>query len=397
MTKDDLSDDYVANLLKEDAKKSSQRYAQIGLGALLKRPTTNAPKPNVRFLRNILRETDSHNSALLAREAEEAKERLRQLQKERDGQRRHGHGESKKRRREHDEVDYGRLKRRRDHDHDHDEEHYKGSKRRHDDGQVKSSRRYESRSRSRSRSRSPKRSDKGRASRAPREDSSSDREAHNHKSRRKEHRSSRTRRDEEKHWRSRPSHRSDDTVRMKHSSRKRSSSTSSRTPSADRHRSKVSHKSSMSQAQSQSQITAEESDPLEDIVGPLLPKPGPPVRKRGRGAFTTTGTSVDAHFEADYDPSVDVRPSSDVEDDWEQALEVIRDRQKWNQQGADRLRQAGFTDEQVRKWEKGDEKTEEDVRWAKKGEGREWDRGKVVDEDGDIKLQAEGWGRLKGT
>ena len=38
---------------------------------------------------------------------------------------------------------------------------------------------------------------------------------------------------------------------------------------------------------------------------------------------------------------------------------------------------------------------EEDVRWAKKGEGREWDRGKVVDEDGNVAVQAD-WGRLKG-
>jgi hypothetical protein len=85
-----------------------------------------------------------------------------------------------------------------------------------------------------------------------------------------------------------------------------------------------------------------------------------------------------------------------LEDDWDQALEALRDRQRWKQQGADRLRAAGFTDEEVKKWEKGSEKTEEDVRWAKKGEGREWDRGKVVDEDGQVDVRAE-WGRLKGT
>jgi hypothetical protein len=104
---------------------------------------------------------------------------------------------------------------------------------------------------------------------------------------------------------------------------------------------------------------------------------------------------MDAHFADDYDPSVDVKPASD-EDDWEQALEDFRDRQKLRQSGAERLRQAGFNEDQISKWEKGGEKTEEDVRWAKKGEGREWDRGKVVDEDGHVELQAE-WGRLKGT
>jgi hypothetical protein len=37
---------------------------------------------------------------------------------------------------------------------------------------------------------------------------------------------------------------------------------------------------------------------------------------------------------------------------------------------------------------------EEDVVWTKKGQDREWDRGKVIDEDGDIELKAD-WGRLK--
>ena len=130
-------------------------------------------------------------------------------------------------------------------------------------------------------------------------------------------------------------------------------------------------------------------------MGPALPPPEPKVRSRGRGAFTSS-SAMDDHFSASYDPSNDVQPHSDLEDDWDQALEALRDRQRWKQQGADRLRAAGFTDEEVKKWEKGGEKTGEDVRWAKKGEGREWDRGKVVDEDGQVDVGAE-WGRLKGT
>lgn len=105
---------------------------------------------------------------------------------------------------------------------------------------------------------------------------------------------------------------------------------------------------------------------------------------------------MDAHFVPGYDPTVDVRPNSDEEDEWSQAIEAFRDRAKWKQQGGDRLRAAGFTEDEIKKWEKGGEKTEEDVVWAKKGEGREWDRGKVVDNDGQINLRAE-WGRLKGT
>lgn len=105
---------------------------------------------------------------------------------------------------------------------------------------------------------------------------------------------------------------------------------------------------------------------------------------------------MDSHFSSTYDPATDVKYDSDLEDDWDQALEALRDRQRWKQQGADRLRAAGFTDEEVKKWEKGGEKTEQDVKWAKKGEGREWDRGKVVDDDGLVDVKAE-WGRLKGT
>ncbi|EON66278.1 hypothetical protein W97_05671 [Coniosporium apollinis CBS 100218] len=82
MPAEELSDDYVAELLKKDAKSSSSRYAVMGLGALLPRRTGQAPKPNTRFLRNILRETDSHNAALLAKEAEDSRARLKALRKE---------------------------------------------------------------------------------------------------------------------------------------------------------------------------------------------------------------------------------------------------------------------------------------------------------------------------
>lgn len=105
---------------------------------------------------------------------------------------------------------------------------------------------------------------------------------------------------------------------------------------------------------------------------------------------------MDTHFSSDYDPSADVHPNSDSGNDWDQALEALRDRQRWKQQGAERLRSAGFTEIEVQKWEKGGEKREVDVKWAKKGEGREWDRGKVVDDEGDIDVKPE-WGRLKGT
>ncbi|KAI9813866.1 MAG: hypothetical protein M1832_006078 [Thelocarpon impressellum] len=137
---------------------------------------------------------------------------------------------------------------------------------------------------------------------------------------------------------------------------------------------------------------ASDTDPLEDIVGPLPPPPKPKVKPRGRGAFSAA-SAMDTHFSSNYDPSVDVQPDSEGEDDWDQALEALRDRQRWRQQGAERMRSAGFTDDQIAKWEKG-KGDEEDVRWAKRGEGREWDRGKVVGEDGNVGVSVS-WGRLK--
>ncbi|KAL8738855.1 MAG: hypothetical protein Q9190_007929 [Brigantiaea leucoxantha] len=76
-----LSDDFVAQLLSKDAKDSNIKHSNYGLQAFLpKRPTNNAPRPNTRFLKNILRETDNHNAALRARETLEARSRLRQIE-----------------------------------------------------------------------------------------------------------------------------------------------------------------------------------------------------------------------------------------------------------------------------------------------------------------------------
>jgi hypothetical protein len=396
MAKNDLSDDYVANLLKADAKSSTQRYAQIGFGALLpKRSTTNAPKPNVRFLRNILRETDSHNAALLAKEAEDSRERLRNLRKEEQrGSRREYAESSKRRKREHNHDDGRHMKRRREEGHEKDRDR---RERRDKDGDKSLSRRHRSHSR--------ERSEKCRRHHHRGSASPIDHERRSHRSKSTRNGDSRGKRDDDERRSARRSHRSRSPKRSKERSsqeqrssrRHRSSSaeSSSRNPIPG-NALKSSKESNHKRVSSHSLAREDDSDPLEAIVGPLPPKPGSPIRRRGRGAFTAAGTSADAHFATDYDPSVDVRPQSDEEDDWEQTLEVMRDRQRWKQQGADRLRQAGFTEEQVHKWEKGDEKTEEDVKWTKKGEGREWDRGKVVDDSGDITLQPE-WGRLKDT
>jgi len=124
-------------------------------------------------------------------------------------------------------------------------------------------------------------------------------------------------------------------------------------------------------------------------------------------------STIDTRFNPSYNPKTDVDLSPDEggqdgeRDDWDMALEALRDRAKWRVKGGDRLREAGFTEEEeVGKWEKnsglvgskddggGGEKGVEDVRWAKRGEGREWDRGKVVDGEGGVDVKAS-WGRLK--
>lgn len=142
------------------------------------------------------------------------------------------------------------------------------------------------------------------------------------------------------------------------------------------------------------------SDSPESVIGP---QPAPTIKARGRGA--RSNSSMDARFDAKYDPSLDVGlPLDDEGDDWDMALEALRDRAKWKKTGAERLRAAGFTDEEVRRWEGGggklgkheaSEKDVNDVKWGKKGESREWDRGKVVDGD-HVELKPE-WGRLKDT
>ena len=130
-----------------------------------------------------------------------------------------------------------------------------------------------------------------------------------------------------------------------------------------------------------------DSDPLEDLIGPLPPRAQSPVRLRGRGAFAAS-SGIDSRFSASYDPAADVQLNEGgLDDDWDQALEALRDRQRWKSHGSDRLRAAGFTDEEVSKWERGDGSKENDVVWKKTGERREWDRGKVVDGDGHIMSQ----------
>ena len=94
---------------------------------------------------------------------------------------------------------------------------------------------------------------------------------------------------------------------------------------------------------------------------------------------------MDSHFAHDYNPEDDVNLASEPDEereDWDMALEALRDRQMWKKKHAERLREAGFDDGQIEKWEKsGKEKDADEVRFISRGETREWDVGKTNVDD----------------
>jgi hypothetical protein len=146
------------------------------------------------------------------------------------------------------------------------------------------------------------------------------------------------------------------------------------------------------------------SDPLSSIVGPdpADHKTTTTIR-RGRG-FTRdahsggggkSSSNIDAHFSSTYNPAFDVDTddqdsnADDVEaGDMDNALEALRDRRAWRAKQADRLREAGFDEDEIDRWKKttsslqktrlGDDDGDvpREVRWKKTGEQREWDAGK---------------------
>ncbi|KAL8661350.1 MAG: hypothetical protein Q9202_005652 [Teloschistes flavicans] len=282
--------------------------------------TSNAPKPNTRFLKTIIKETDSHNAALKAKEVADARVRLRSIDRHEVRIEKHSRKDSRQ-----EGPDYLSLTR---------------PKLRGNGNEVHG---------------------RGPAKTTPR-----------------------------------------DTEHKKHNdSQEDPYDDEESTPSEARHshRHRLQHHRRADPLNGDhypapSPSPSSDSDPLASLVGPLPPPLG--LLPRGRGAHNSTTSNIDTHFNSTYDPSTDLNPTLPADsDDWDNALEALRDRARWKASGAERLRAAGFSDEEVRKWERGGEGKEEEVVWKGRGEGREWDRGKVVEHDG-VHTEVE-WGRLKGT
>jgi hypothetical protein len=383
------------------SRSPSTSISLLVLPILISRPPANKPKPNTRFLRNIIKDTDSHNAALLAKEAAESRARLQSLagneHRERKASRVGGGdirrrqlgdiaailgGGPPKRRKIEDSRMSDRESKRVDSSGDED-----GTKRKSSEDRKKKYRSREEDIKEGKRSRSH-RSHRHRSDRSISKDREKDKERRRrHRSR---SRSPREERGKESKYRDRSPKRR--RSRSREGGRREKSHRSHRRRRSMSVEDEGSDKGKAAVVKVQETKPVYDSDPLDDIIGPR-PPPLSQIRSKGRGTMSHA-SGIDSRFSANYDPTTDVQLDLDEENDWDQALEALRDRQKWKQQGADRLRAAGFTDEEIKKWEKGGEKRQEDVRWAKRGEGREWDRGKVIDEDGIVGFESN-FGRLK--
>ncbi|KAL0938019.1 uncharacterized protein CTRU02_207750 [Colletotrichum truncatum] len=366
MANDDiLTDEYVAELLAKEANDCSLKYSSMGMDAFCsdKKPA-NMPKPNTRFLRHIIKDTNTHNKNLLAKEAAESQARLKNLEHAEEKERRKRAGPQDIRKRQMGDIKAILGGRR-------EKSERSGDKSHKDD----SSPRRRPRDR---RSESPERSKRHHRRR---DDSGSEREdRRRHKSDRRRSRSP----DDRRH-RHRSPLRSKDLLSKSYRSGKERRDEDSKDLTSKSHRSRRDRSRekegfsikghSKRAAKQESPAAASDSDPLDDIIGPAPPAP---VRSRGRGAAAAS-SGIDKRFEAGYDPKMDVEmedTGGNSAENWDDAVEAFRDRQKWQQNQEQRMRAAGYGEDVIKKWKTGDQKDERDVRWAKAGEKREWDRGK---------------------
>ncbi|KAJ3484233.1 hypothetical protein NLG97_g7105 [Lecanicillium saksenae] len=297
-----LTDDYVAGLLSQEASDCSIKYSAMGVDAFLGKPSSskkpaNLPKPNTRFLRHIIKGTDSHNKALLAKEAAESKARLKKLERTEEIKRKKTNPTTKDIRERHmgdiQAILGGGRRRRRDKDADAetkdcDKRERSKAKRNHqphkEDGRSGGETKdFQRRSRS-----SP--------------DHKGDSAKH-HSSRREDGRRSRHRNDSSDDDRRYHRHRSSRDGRSRSPlSGHRSKSTRGRDTERHGHR----HRSP---ARHGSPATDEKKATMDDAQNEEI-GPAPPPRIRGRGAVGAS-SGIDRRFSESYDPKMDIQGDDD--------------------------------------------------------------------------------------
>jgi len=320
-----------------------------------------------------VKKVDSHNAALLAKEAQEKAEKAKRIRAERKMEAFQVHIQDRSR--DHGRLceegyENGRGRRRRDHGGPEGEE--SDSKRRRNRSRARSpdrEKRHRSRHRSGDRDRSKTRrhrSHRGDKDRRERDSDKSSARSDKSSSRAKDERTRRGSHDKS----SRDSHH-----RHRHRHRQSSSHVRTKHHAQDHglHRRREMHNQSGESSEGPT------SDPLEAMIGPA-----PLSRARGRGA--SGASAMDARFDEGYDPSQDGRPDPNPKDISDAAIQAYRERQKSKAMSAARMRQVGLSEDFINSWADRDKKDTESIQWKGKGKVREWDRGKVVGGSGETLL-----------
>ena len=347
MLTDDELDEYVSHLLTDQAKRQASSYSTLGFRAFLRTADKDGPtgKPNTNFLKNVVRSVDGYNNALTRKEERESREKLKELQ-------RRGVGE---------EEDW-RVRRQRDRSRSPDRSREK---------EKRSDRRdYESDDRKESHRHSSSRKKRSRLSKDSEDEDHRPRRRHRERSVQNEEET----KDHHRHHR--------DRKRREHEER---SSKRRRDYSEDSHEKR--HQKSPSRKKRHGSPTKSPNTSSSDEIGPSVPTTGPEyVVAKGRGRMN--GGTLSAKFSESYDPrtdTADYRFNTENEkekyelDDWDIALRALRERQSYmlSAQMTDRL--------------KDTEAESRSVKWPSYSKGeREWDKGKVILDDGSIGVKVLG-------
>lgn len=355
------------------------------------------PKPNTRFLRHIIKDTNTHNKNLLARESAESKARLEGLEQAEQTKRLKTNPNTRDIRKRqmgdiHAILGGGGPRRRRDAG---DDERPEEREERRSSSSTKDRRGHStSKGHDLTQGRYDDRTSRGRLDKDPKSIRETDRRNEDRSRRRRdgsdaeEDEGRRKRRSKYDMDRSRsPGHRHHHSRHKPGSSESKQAKYRDRSPTRQHEgeRSKrSSRRSPKRQPSSPSDNREDDSDPLEDLIGPV-----PAPRPRGRGALAGS-SGIDRRFSETYDPKADIQMDGDGEkhnSNWDDDVEAYRDRQRLKQNQEARLKSAGFTDAVLQRSQGGGEKSEANVKWAKAGEKREWDRGKKSEnEDEDLIL-----------